>query len=197
MAETWAIILAAGESKRMETQKLLLPFDGVTIIGKVIENVLLSNVDKIMVVLGSHSESIKSALKDLPVSCCYNENYREGMHTSVICGVAALPVTASAALVFLGDQPFIPAIVTKRVIDCWEKTGKGIVIPVFEGKRGHPALFDLKYREELCRLDQAQGLRSLALNFPDDVLEIETGVQEITRDIDTKNDYLNELNQSK
>jgi molybdenum cofactor cytidylyltransferase len=197
MAETWAIILAAGESKRMKTQKLLLPFDGQTIIGKVIENAVLSEADKIMVVLGSHRESILAAIKDMPVCCCYNEDYREGMHTSVICGFGALPASASAALVFLGDQPFIPPIVSNLVIDTWKKTGKGIVIPVFGGKRGHPSLYDLKYREEISRLDKVSGLRSVALNFPEDVIEIETGSQEITRDIDTKNDYLNELNQIK
>jgi molybdenum cofactor cytidylyltransferase len=197
MNEIWAIVLAAGESKRMETQKLLLPFDGNTIIGKVVENIISSEVKKIMVVLGSNLEEIHNALKNLPVSFCFNVDYKEGMHTSVYCGFRALPEHAAAALVFQGDQPFIPGEVTNKIINAWKRTQKGIVIPVSGGKRGHPTLFNMKYREEITQIDAAQGLRSIALTHPEDVLEVETDFTGITWDIDTKNDYLDALNQIK
>ena len=116
------------------------------------------------------------------------------MFSSVVCGFSALPPEAEAALLFLGDQPFIPAHVPGKLIGAWQETGKGIIIPVSDGKRGHPTLFDLKYRDEISGLDPESGLRALALKFPGDIAEVEINSPEITRDIDTKNDYFNELN---
>lgn len=191
-----AIVLAAGLSTRMGTQKLLLPFDGKTMIEKVVENIRLSGIDNIQVVLGSDRMEIRQALKLMPVHFVVNENYKEGMHTSVISGVKILPENAQAVLIFLGDQPFIPSRVIQMVIEAWQNSGKGIVIPLFEGKRGHPPLYDLKYRNELSNLDPTKGLRSVAQKFPEDISEVETFCPEIVRDIDTKIDYFNELNKT-
>ena len=196
MNDIWAIVLAAGLSTRMGTQKLLLPFEGKTIIEKVVENILGAGIDRIKVILGSDRDEISEALKLMPVDFVMNENYQEGMHTSVISGVKALPLNAGAVLIFLGDQPFIPFNVTQQVVDAWKTDGKGIVIPLFEGRRAHPPLYDLKYRNELSNLDPAEGLRSVAKNFPWDICEVETSCPQIVRDIDTKNDYLNELNKT-
>ena len=196
MNDVWAIVLAAGLSTRMGTQKLLLPFEGKTIIEKVVENILWSGIYRIKVVLGSDRTDISGALKRMPVEFVMNENYQEGMHTSVISGVKALPVDALAVLIFLGDQPFIPLSVTKKVINAWGNSEKGIVIPLFEGKRGHPPLYDLKYRNEIIHLNPDQGLRSVAQNFPDDICEMETFCPEIVRDIDTDNDYQYEINKT-
>ena len=193
MNDVWAIVLAAGMSTRMGTQKLLLPFDGKTIVEKVVENILNSGIDKVMVVLGANHQEIEKVLKSWPVKTVRNENFQEGMHTSVISGVKALPSNAQAILIFLGDQPFIPENVSLKVIEAWKSSGKGIVIPLFDGKRGHPPLFDMKYRDELSNLDPVVGLRSIALKFPEDICEVETFCPEIVRDIDTKDDYLNEL----
>lgn len=196
MNEIWSIVLAAGLSTRMGTQKLLLPFEGKTIIEKVVENILNSGIEHVMVVLGSDRAEISEALKSMPVHFVVNENFQEGMHTSVISGVKALPPEAKAVLLFLGDQPFIPARAIEIVAEAWKNSGKGIVIPLFEGKRGHPPLYNLKYRYELSNLDPNQGLRSIAQKFPDDICEVETFCPEIVRDIDTKKDYLNELNKT-
>jgi molybdenum cofactor cytidylyltransferase len=193
MNEIWAIVLAAGLSTRMGTQKLLLPFEGKTIVEKVVENILNSGIEQIMVVLGSDHAEISETLKSMPVHFAVNENFQEGMHTSVISGVKALPPEAKAVLIFLGDQPFIPAKAIKIVVEFWENSGMGIVIPLFDGKRGHPPLYDLKYRNELLNLDPTIGLRSIAQKFSDDIFEVETYCPEIVRDIDTPADYSEEL----
>lgn len=190
MNDVWAIVLAAGMSTRMGTQKLLLPFDGKTIVEKVVENILNSGIENILVVLGANRTEIEEVLEFWPVQTVWNENFREGMHTSVIAGVNALPEQAKATLFFLGDQPFIPVNVSTKVVAAWKNSGKGIVIPIFNGKRGHPPLYDLKFRQEILNLDPAVGLRSVALKFPDEILEVETFRPEIVRDIDTQEDYL-------
>jgi molybdenum cofactor cytidylyltransferase len=196
MAELWAIILAGGESKRMKAPKMLLPFKGKTIIEKVVENVTASNVKNTLVVLGAEYEAILRVISGLQVKSCFNENYKEGMLSSVKCGFRNLPDDFEAALVFQGDQPMIPPETVNKVITAYWKSGKGIVIPVFSKKRGHPLLIDRKYRSEVEKLNPDDGLRSLASKFSDDILEVNVESQEILKDIDTQVDYLNALNQN-
>lgn len=195
MSEIWGMILAAGESKRMKVQKLLLPFEGKTMIEKVLENVTHSGVDNTLVVVGSHSNEILDIIDHLPVSHCYNDNYTQGMLSSVKCGIRALPEKFEAVLVFLGDQPMIPAEAVKMVIQAYRSSHKGIVVPTFEKRRGHPLLISSKYREEIEKLEEQEGLRSLAIKFAYDVLEVETNLPGILRDIDTKEEYEDAINQ--
>jgi molybdenum cofactor cytidylyltransferase len=192
----WAIILAGGESKRMKSQKMLLPFKGKKIIEKVIENVTSSDVHKTMVILGAEHDAILQVITGLGVMHCYNENYRDGMLSSVKCGFRSLPFDIEGILVFQGDQPMIPPFAINKVINAYRKSGKGIIIPVFKKKRGHPILIDNKYRNEIEKLSNDEGLRSLARRFSYDVLEVEVNAPEILRDIDTQEDYLYEINQN-
>ncbi len=189
MNEIWAIILAAGASSRMKRQKLLLPFNGKTIIETVVENVTNSVVTNIMVVLGSHSEEIKSAIGNHNLQFCVNQNYMDGMLSSAICGFRALPQEAKAALVFLGDQPQILPQATDIVIEAWMKSKKGIVMPTFKGRRGHPVLIETRYKPEIEKLDPKRGLKTLSEKYKDDVFEVECEIPEILRDIDTPEEY--------
>ncbi|OFY62433.1 MAG: hypothetical protein A2Y71_01255 [Bacteroidetes bacterium RBG_13_42_15] len=197
MGEIWAIVLAAGESKRMKVPKLLLPFNGKTMIEKVVENVMQSEVFHTLVVLGSYRNEILGVIDHLAASYCYNENYRNGMLSSVQCGFKSLPEYYDAVLVFPGDQPMIGPEVTNMIIKAYRETGKGIIIPVYRKKRGHPMLIDFKYREVVDGLPDDEGLRSLAIMYHDDVFEVKTKSQGILKDFDTKEDYLNEINNSK
>ena len=197
MNDIWAIILAAGASTRMKSQKLLLSFNGKTIIETVVENAANSVKSNVMVVLGSHREQIKAQLVNYPVKFCVNKNYLDGMMSSVICGFNALPNEAKAALVFLGDQPQIPSQVTELVIDAWHKSNKGIILPTFNGKRGHPVLIETRYKTEIGNLDPEKGLRTLSEKFKNDVYEVECTVPEILRDIDTQEEYRYEINKNR
>lgn len=193
MNDIIAIVLAAGKSERMGSPKMLLPFGRQTILEAVIDNILKAGIDHIMVVLGSDQEKIKKALEGKPVQFCMNERFQEGMHTSVVCGFQHSPESARAVLLFLGDQPFIPVEVTRTVVLNWQQSGKEIIIPTFRGKRGHPTLFDCRLKNEILQLDPVIGLRSVAMKFPEEILEVEVNFPQILRDIDTKNDYITEL----
>jgi molybdenum cofactor cytidylyltransferase len=185
----WGIILAAGESKRMGWPKLLLPFGEKTVIETVIENSIVSKVEEILVVLGSDAEKITEKIKDYPVQISVNSHFREGMLSSIQCGFEALPEKAHAALVILGDQPSIPHSVIDRLIDAYEQTGKGIVLPAYRRKRGHPILVDMRYRDEVRRLSSDIGLRALIHSHTEDIREIEVHTPSILSDIDTVDDY--------
>jgi molybdenum cofactor cytidylyltransferase len=195
MPEIWAIVLAAGESKRMGSPKMLLQFKGKTIIENVVANVLGSSVNNTLIVLGPSGDEILNVIGDAPVEHCYNDNYKLGMLSSVKCGLKYLPQVSGAAIIFLGDQPMIGSEIINIVIEAYRREGKGIVIPVFDNKRGHPLLIDLKYRDEIGNLKPEEGLHILARKFADDVLEVKVHTRDILKDIDTKEDYINELKQ--
>lgn len=196
MQDNWAIILAAGSSRRMGTQKMLLPYEQKTIIETVVDHVLSSNIEHVMVVLGPEPSRIQEVLKGKNVQFCHNIHHEEGMLSSVICGFKALPEDAGCALIYLGDQPHIPAEVSNAVLHAYNEELFGIVIPVYKYRRGHPLLVDMKYRREVEKLDLEQGLRTLRHLFPEDVLEVEVNEPGILLDIDTHEDYIKATKQS-
>ena len=193
MDEIWAIVLAAGESRRMGSPKMILPFKGSTILGNVIRNITGSRVDNIIVVLGAEKQKIIQLLKKTSVYFCINDNYKEGMLSSVICGVRNLPPDLRAVLVFPGDQPLIAPETINLLIEVYRSSGKGILIPVCEKQRGHPVLLDKKYLNEISGLDHSEGLRSIFSKYPEDVIEVETSDSGILKDIDTYSEYQNEI----
>jgi molybdenum cofactor cytidylyltransferase len=189
----WAMILAAGESKRMGKPKLLLPFQNKTIIETLIEKVILSTADKTLVVLGSDSEKIEEKIKKFPLKITCNPHFKKGMLSSVQWGFKSLPKDAQAALVLLGDQPAVSTAIIDKVISAYQKTGKGIVLPVYKKERGHPVLIDLKYRNEVEALSHEVGLRGLVYSHPEDIKEVKVKTPSILRDIDYPEDYKKEL----
>jgi molybdenum cofactor cytidylyltransferase len=196
MQDNWAIILAAGSSSRMGSQKLLLPYNNSTMIETVIDNVLRSSINKVMVVLGSDIDEITRTIGKRPVEICINHEPEKGMLSSVMCGFKSIPEDANAALVYLGDQPNISPAITNMILQAYNEDLHGIVIPVHNHRRGHPLLVDLKYRREIYKLDLEKGLRSLIHLFPDDVLEVEVDEPGILIDIDTRQDYSNATKQN-
>jgi len=197
MGGLWSLILAAGESRRMGFPKMLLTFNGRSMIENVISNVINSDVDDTLVILGAYRDKLTDLVSNMSVEYCYNDNYKEGMLSSVKCGFRNLPSDFEAVLVFQGDQPFISPDVINTIIEAYRLSGKGIVIPLYKSKRGHPLLIDKKYRNEIENLNAREGLRSLAYQFSDDVLEVNTDDSGILRDFDTYKDYKEEINQKK
>lgn len=193
----WAIILAAGKSKRMGKPKLLLPFREKTIIETVIQNAILSKADKILVVLGSNQDKIEQKIKNLPIKIVVNPHFSKGMLSSIQCGIQSIPKNARAVLVMLGDQPSISSDIINKIIDKFKSTKKGIILPVNKNKRGHPVLIDIKYRDKVERLNLDIGLRELIHNHPEDIMEVELETSNILQNINDMNDYKRELNNIK
>lgn len=194
MDDVWGIILAAGASTRMKTQKMLLPFGNETVIETVVRKVTNALKQNIIVVVGANREKISEKIKSYPVQIAVNENYMQGMLSSVIAGINTLPENAKAVLLFLGDQPQIPEIVMDEVINSWKTSGESIIIPIFNGRRGHPVLIAAKYKTDILRLNPDKGLRELMGKYKNDIFEMECQYSEIIRDIDTPEEYRNEIN---
>ena len=206
-----AIVLAAGFSRRMGTQKLLLPLAGKPVIAHVVDAVLCSQADQVFVVTGVDGERIANALSEgrrwsaarasspasagrvsLParaVNFIGNPHPELGMLGSIRCGLSAMPAGCAAALVVLGDQPTISAGVINRLIQSFREDGYGIVVPVWEGRRGHPLLLSTRYRDEMLARYDDVGLRALLSAHPSDICEVPMNDAGILEDLDQPHDY--------
>ncbi len=115
------------------------------------------------------------------------------MLSSVQMGFRSLPEGAQAAVVLLGDQPSISHTVIDKVIKEYSQTTKGIVLPTYKKERGHPVLFDMKYKREIAALSPKVGLRGIVYGHSGDVFEVPVNTSSILRDIDNMQDYKREL----
>lgn len=188
-----AIVLAAGESRRMGVQKLLLPFGSTTVIGHIVDQLLRSVVDQVIVVVGHEPNRMTEELADRPVEIVTNPNYKTGMLSSVRCGLRVLPQQAEAVLVALGDQPAISSELVHEMVEAFRTTDKSILVPVYAGRRGHPLLFAKHYRDEILTSFDDVGLRGLLRAHPDDVFELKVSTPTVLSDMDCPEDYLREL----
>jgi molybdenum cofactor cytidylyltransferase len=184
-----AILLAAGESKRMGKLKQLMPFGQSTIVEQTIDNLLNSAVDETIVVLGYRAEEVIKTIAAKPVRLVVNPDYKQGMGTSIITGLNLVDSRTQAVMLILGDQPLINRQTINRLIDVFYNHDKGIVIPTYQGKRGHPIIFAIKYRGQLLGLKGDIGGRQIVKDHPGDILEVTVDSESIVTDIDTINDY--------
>jgi molybdenum cofactor cytidylyltransferase len=207
-----AIVLAAGESKRMGMSKPLLWFprrscvparrlpasgdarptkrSDTTFLAQIVSVLQQSEVDGVTVVLGAQAAEIQASTDLANVDVVVNENYRNGQLSSLTAGLKSLPSRAEAILLCLVDNPLITAAMVNRVVQAFHDTGKPIVIPVFERRRGHPALFARALFDELLHAPAEEGARYVVRSHKDLVFEVEIPEPAILTRIDTPEDYL-------
>jgi molybdenum cofactor cytidylyltransferase len=188
-----AIILAAGESKRMGEPKQLMPFGQSTILEKAIDNLLSSAVNEIIVVLGYKAEEVLKTIATKPVKIAINPDYKQGMSTSIIAGLSLIARQAQAVMLALGDQPLVDSQTINQLIEEFYNHDKGIVVPTYHGKRGHPVIFAIKYKQKLLELTGDIGGREVIKDHPDDILEVAVDSESVISDIDTRADYQSRL----
>ncbi len=190
----YGLVLAAGMARRMGSTKQLLPFGDRTILQTVVDTLSGAHLAGVAVVLGHDADAVRDSLRDRPVQFCVNDAYREGMFSSVFCGLHHLPADADAVLIALGDQPQIELHVVQAVVRAYREGDRGIVIPISGGKRGHPVLIDLaRYRGEILGLSGDEGLKPVMRGHPQDTLEVPVDDEGILRDLDTPEDYRSEI----
>lgn len=184
-----AIILAAGESKRMGEAKQLMPLGKSTLLEQAIDNLLNSSVDETIVVLGHKAEEITTKIANKPVKVVINPDYQQGMSTSIVAGLIMVDPRSRAVMLALGDQPLVASRTINQLIEAFNKNRKGIAVPTYQGKRGHPIIFDIKYKAELFKLKGDIGGREIIQNHPKDVSMVAVDSESVISDIDTKDDY--------
>ena len=189
-----AVILAAGESRRMGKQnKLLLPIGGEALLVKLVASVCASDVGQVLVVIGHEAEKIRSELNEFPLNFVYNPNFSEGMTTSIKYGVKEVSNECDGLLICLGDMPFINTSEISKLIHAYVqnriKEKKLIVVPVFQGKRGNPVLFSSEFRNDILEYKKEFGCKEVIMNNSEYVKEIEMDDENMLLDVDTLEDY--------
>ena len=158
-------------------------------ITRVVDELLRSPVDQVFLVVGRDGQPILEAVAGRRVYSVTNTHDEGEMLHSVRCGLIAMPEESVAAIVALGDQPGITADVVAELVRSFHTAGRGIVVPKYKGKRGHPLLFSMHYRDEILTRYEGKGLRGLFEAHPQDVFELEVAEAGILEDIDLPEDY--------
>ncbi|MEQ1875703.1 MAG: nucleotidyltransferase family protein [Bdellovibrionia bacterium] len=179
------LALAAGSSRRMGLNKLLLTLNGVSLLERSIQTLKKLEVEDILFVTGFEAAKIQPQISVSGYRYVQNENFESGMHSSIQAGVRAL-APCDAILIFLCDQPLLEPNEINRMIRGYRKSGMSLAAPVFEGQRGHPVLLSAKYREKILSTDGGdRGCHYLFQENPDRVFSYETSNSGVLRDVDT------------
>lgn len=180
----------------MGEPKQLLRFGESTIVETVVDNMLGAKFDEVIVVVGHRAAEIQEKLRTRPVRIVLNANYREGMLTSAQAGIKALEQSEAFALMLV-DQPFITTALINQVVDAYVQTDKGIALPSYNYKRGHPVIFDQQYAGEILGLDtESGGVRTLFKKYDNDIHYVPVDTDRVLRDIDYPEDYKRALEEN-
>jgi len=190
-----AILLGAGESKRMGVNKLFLPWGRKTIFEHCLVTLLRSKVKEVIIVLSERSKEMRSQLEKAlafpgkRVKIAINPNYKRGMSTSIRRGIRVMDRSSRGILIALGDQPFLKARTINALIQAFNQ-GKGkIIVPSFRGKKGHPVIFHRQYEKELLNLKGDMGGRFIIQKYPKGIKTVPVKSEGVVKDIDTWQEY--------
>ena len=189
-----AIILSAGQSKRMDRPKQLLSFKGITLIEDVILKLEALDLEKIICITGHQNEQIEKHIASFDIECLYNEHYKNGISSSIASGISYLKesLIINGALIVLTDQPLIPKSHYQLLINTFKNNKQKIIATSYKETYGVPAIFDQSLFPKLVALKKDQGAKSLIKELINEVVLVEC--KEAANDIDTIEDYKNLIN---
>jgi len=184
------VIVAAGESKRLGTPKQLLPYQGDTLLNRLIANLKQATDFPVFLIVGASSEKIISAISDTTISIAHNENWREGMASSIRLGIQVaqknIPNLAGILLVVC-DQPFIAVPNIQALIKLQQNTDLPIAASYYANTLGTPALFHKTVFPDLLQLSGDVGAKNIIQQRGKEVAKLH--FEEGLVDIDTPEDY--------
>lgn len=187
-----AIVLAAGESKRMKDRnKLLLPFRSMTVIRYVVENIIAAELDEVIVVLGHEADDVRAALADLSVKVVLNENFEKGMTTSIQEGVRN--AAGDGYMICLSDMVMITseeyALMKNEFMQQLQVDEKCICIPRFQNEKGNPVIFSASYREAILQHEEMEGCKAVVQENKEHIHWVDMDSPHVLLDLDYPEDY--------
>jgi molybdenum cofactor cytidylyltransferase len=189
-SNTAIIILAAGSSSRMGQSKQLLEIDNTSLLRKTVLTALACGIKNNYVVLGANVEAHKTTIADLPIQIVINEEWNNGMGSSLKKGLNAA-TTASAKLagiiILVCDQPMLTCQHLNNILQKQLDSQKGIVASQYARTTGVPAFFSKQFFEKLNALDDQHGAKTVIEKYPDAVEQVNFHGGEI--DLDEIEDY--------
>jgi molybdenum cofactor cytidylyltransferase len=192
-----AVVLAAGQSRRMGQPKLCLPWGKTTILGQVIETLAKAGLDEIVVVTGAARHEVEAAIAEqigqFPIRVVHNPAYEQTeMLGSIQTGLRALSDRVEAALIVLGDQPQVQERTVKLVVAAYRNHQAGLVIPSYNQRRGHPWLAARHLWPSLLALTPLQTPRDFLQAHAAQILYVPVEDDSILKDVDTPEEYASE-----
>jgi len=185
-----AIVLAAGLSSRMGVQKLLLPWQGTTVIGAVVDTLKKAGIDEVIVVTGRDANLVDAEMSRRQVSAVFNPLFANGsMLDSLKTGMAALSESSKAFLLVLGDQPQMEAETVLAVVKVWQDKPEQLCIPSWQMRRGHPWMVPMNYWQEIQGMPAESTLRELLSAHTADIQYVVVESATIMADLDTREAY--------
>jgi len=183
------IILGAGESSRFGSEnKLLATVDGSPIIGHVATLGVESELDELVAVLGHEASAVAKQVDELPLETTYNPRYADGQSSSLRCGIEFARESGwDAAVVLLGDMPFVSLETVDRLLDTFRSCDGSIVAPRYADRRGNPVLFARAHFEALAAVSGDRGGREILRTAPGTVL-VDVDDPGVVRDVDSSGD---------
>jgi molybdenum cofactor cytidylyltransferase len=185
---TAGIVLAAGMSTRFGSAKQTLEWEGSSMVARSARVALDAGLDPVIAVFGCDAENVSKSLAGLPVQIVLNPEFAEGQSTSIRCGLDAVPPGNGAAMFILADQPLVTAEDIRTLVRAHRRTFAPACVPIFEGKRGNPVLFDKRLFCELRELRGDTGGRGLLEKYRESVVAVPASGA-VLMDIDTPEDY--------
>jgi len=186
-----AILLAAGESKRMGQPKMLLPWGADTVLAHVISVFQKAGIEDILVVTGGAREQVEAHLeRHAKVRAVFNPDYEQGeMLGSIQLGLAGLSPGTRAALICLGDQPQVQEETVRSVCAVFGDKGSLLVVPSYHMRRGHPWLIARPLWESLSELSAPQTARDFLNMHASEIEYVDADTPSVIEDLDTPRDY--------
>ncbi|MFW9904509.1 MAG: NTP transferase domain-containing protein [Candidatus Thorarchaeota archaeon] len=188
------IVLAAGESRRFPSNKLLFEIkENVTIIELLLSSILASKVDRILVILGHEAEAMNKIVQrgNDRIQTVINPQYKQGGMSSSIRWGMEKALDSQAVLITPADIPFIPCVVIDLLIDYYLSNSPLLIIPTYQGKKGHPILISSKlFKFVLNVSEEKRGLKEIIEMFKEEIKFLPTNYQGILYDIDNVSDIL-------
>ena len=185
-----AIILAAGQSKRMGQPKMLLPWGQLTVIEQVVSTFLGAGIEDIVVITGGARQQVEAVIERYPVRLEHNPAYENGeMLSSLQCGLRAMRAEAGATLIGLGDQPQVEVITVRQIRKAYLERKPTLLVPSFQRRRGHPWLVRRAFWDELLAMKSPESPRDFLNRHTTDIQYLEIDSPSILADLDTPEDY--------
>jgi molybdenum cofactor cytidylyltransferase len=185
-----AIVLAAGQSRRMGFPKALLPIAGHTFVEHVVGALAASRVGAIYLVLGSDAERIQREVDVRPAQVVINDRWELGQLSSLVAALREVPREGlDAVIMALVDHPLLDPVVVDAIIAAFQTSGCPIVVPIHGGRRGHPVLFAARLIPELLAAPLEEGARAVVRAHASEMLEVPSPAPGVLADIDTPELY--------
>ncbi|MDG6928619.1 MAG: nucleotidyltransferase family protein [Nitrososphaerota archaeon] len=181
-----AVVLAAGTSSRMGFDKQLAPVMGRPMLQRVLDMVKDSSADEIVLVLGHDGDRVGEVMDTEGTRVVQNRRYRDGLSSSLKMALRLLGRDVQAAVVVLGDQPFVRSDTVDRIIGAYRRSTAEAVVPVCGGRRGNPVLLSRVLFDAVMDLEGDTGAKSVLRSAR--VEEVEVEDEGVLVDVDTPAD---------